>query len=132
MGAGHGCSPKRAGRKNLWNPTILGVLIVLSAVGLFCGSSYLLLGTNLGARLGFLVAGACLTGFLVLLSTLWFTTATPLDQPEGPAAGLEGDRGRRQSRGVEDLRRSTTSPTDGTPVDAEGLAQLRPPSTPRS
>ena len=40
---------------NLWNPTILGVLVVLSAIGLFCGSAYLLLATNLGGRLGFLV-----------------------------------------------------------------------------
>jgi hypothetical protein len=75
------------GPKTLWDPTILGVLTVLSAVGLFCGSVYLLLSTNLGARLGFLVAGACLTGFLVLLSGLWITTATPLNSPKGrPAA----------------------------------------------
>ncbi len=52
---------------NLWNPTILGVLVVLSAIGLFCGSAYLLLATNLGGRLGFLVAFASLTGFMVLL-----------------------------------------------------------------
>ena len=53
-----------AARRTLWDPTILGVLVVISAIGLFCGSVYLLLGTNLGARLGFLVAGACLTGFM--------------------------------------------------------------------
>ena len=68
---------------NLWNPTILGVLVVLSAIGLFCGSAYLLLATNLGARLGFLVASASLSGFLVLLSILWMTTATPLNSPKG-------------------------------------------------
>ncbi len=49
-------------KANLWNPTIIGVLTVLCAVGLFCGSVYLLLGTNLGARLGFLVAAAGLYG----------------------------------------------------------------------
>ena len=76
-----------SGDKNLWDPTILGVLVVLSAVGLFCGSVYLLLGTNLGARLGFLVAGACLFGFLVLLSSLWITTATPLNSPKGRPPG---------------------------------------------
>ena len=31
-------------------------------IGLFCGSIYLLLGTNLGARLGFLVAFTGLMG----------------------------------------------------------------------
>lgn len=69
--------------KTLWNPTILGVLVFLSALGLFCGSVYLLLSTNLGARLGFLIAAACLTGFMVLLSTLWITTQTPLNSPKG-------------------------------------------------
>ena len=44
--------------KGLWYPTILGVLVVVAGVGLFCGSIYVLLGTNLGARLGFLVAAA--------------------------------------------------------------------------
>jgi hypothetical protein len=50
---------------------------------LFCGSVYLLLATNLGARLGFLVAAASLSGFLVLLSILWMTTFTPLESPKG-------------------------------------------------
>jgi len=76
----------------IWNPTIIGVLTVVCAVGLFCGSTYLLLGTNLGARLGFLVAAAGLTGFLVLLSTLWLTTPgsatgnSDLDPPHGNSA----------------------------------------------
>ena len=33
-----------------------GTLIVIIAVGVLCGSVYLILGTNMGARLGFLVA----------------------------------------------------------------------------
>jgi hypothetical protein len=77
---------------NLWNPTIIGVLTVMCAVGLFCGSTYLLLGTNLGGRLGFLVAAAGLSGFLVLLTTLWLTTPgsatgnSDLDPPHGNSA----------------------------------------------
>lgn len=80
------------GGNSLWNPTIIGVLTVLCAVGLFCGSTYLLLGTNLGARLGFLVAAAGLSGFLVLLTTLWLTTPgnatgnSDLDPPHGNSA----------------------------------------------
>jgi len=69
--------------KSLWNPTILGVLVVVSAIILFCGSVYLLLGTNLGARLGFLVAFTGLMGFLALLSVLWMTTASPLNTIKG-------------------------------------------------
>jgi hypothetical protein len=68
---------------SLWYPTILGVLVVVCAVGLFCGSVYLLLGTNLGARLGFLVAFTGLMGFLLILSSLWITTASPLNTIKG-------------------------------------------------
>jgi len=68
---------------SLWYPTILGVLVVVAGVSLFCGSIYLLLGTNLGARLGFLVAFTGLMAFMVLLSTLWMTTASPLNTLKG-------------------------------------------------
>jgi hypothetical protein len=57
---------------------------VVAAVGLFCGSAYLLLSTNLGARLGFLVSAAGLTGFMVLLTTLWWTSGNQgIDPPHG-------------------------------------------------
>jgi hypothetical protein len=72
--------------KTLWDPTIIGILAPVSGVFLFCGSAYLLLSTNLGARLGFLVAASALTGFMVLLSTLWLTTNTPLESPKGRSA----------------------------------------------
>ena len=75
-----------AATKNLWDPTLIGILAPLSGVFLFCGSVYLLLSTNLGARLGFLVAAAALSGFMVMLSTLWLTTATPLESPKGRTA----------------------------------------------
>jgi hypothetical protein len=114
-----------SGEKNLWDPTILGVLVALSAVGLFCGSVYLLLGTNLGSRLGFLVSGACLTGFMVLLSSMWITTATPLNSPKGRPAGWN------VVEVVDDPADSSidevqTITEDGDPVDVEGLALLRP------
>ncbi|MGZ6977020.1 MAG: hypothetical protein ACXVJW_02835 [Acidimicrobiia bacterium] len=69
--------------RDLWYPTILGVLVVLAAVSLFMGSIYLLLATNLGSRLGFLIAAAGLSGFMVLLSCLWLTTASPLNTLKG-------------------------------------------------
>jgi len=69
--------------KDLWYPTILGILVVVAGIGLFCGSVYLLLGTNLGARLGFLVAFTGLAGFMVILSSLWVTTASPLNTLKG-------------------------------------------------
>ncbi len=69
---------------NIWNPTIIGILTVAAAIGLFCGSVYLLLATNLGARLGFLVAFAGLSAFMFLLATLWWTSGNSgIDPPHG-------------------------------------------------
>src|SRR6476469_5626087 len=75
-----------AAHKTLWDPTIVGILAPVAGVFLFCGSVYLLLSTNLGARLGFLVSAAALSGFMVLLRTLWLTTSTPLESPKGRTA----------------------------------------------
>jgi hypothetical protein len=69
--------------KSLWYPTILGVLVVVASIALFCGSIYVLLGTNLGARLGFLVAFTGLMGFMTVLTLLWCTTASPLNTLKG-------------------------------------------------
>jgi hypothetical protein len=67
----------------IWYPTILGILVVAVAIMLFCGSIYVLLATNLGARLGFLCAFTGLMGFMVLLTTLWMFTASPLNTLKG-------------------------------------------------
>jgi hypothetical protein len=75
--------------KTTWYPTILGFLVVLAGIGLFCGSAYVLLGTNLGARLGFLVAYTGLMGFMVLLTVLWITTQSPLNTLKGSIPAWE-------------------------------------------
>jgi hypothetical protein len=61
-----------------------GYFIVVFAVGLFCGSIYLLLATDVGSRLGFLISFASLSGFLALLGLIWFTNLTPLNALHGP------------------------------------------------
>jgi hypothetical protein len=111
---------------NLWNPTILGVLVVLSAIGLFCGSAYLLLATNLGARLGFLVAFASLTGFMVLLSTLWWTSGNSgIDPPHGRSPSwkvveIVSDPGQSKIPAVQNIAQN------GTPANVVQLGNLRP------
>ena len=54
-----------------WSPFIRGIIVVLIGVAVLCGSVYLLLLTNLGARLGFLVAMAGLFGWLALMGAMW-------------------------------------------------------------
>jgi hypothetical protein len=54
-----------------WDPQIHGALVVLLAIVLLPGSVYLLLSTNLGARVGFLIAVAGLFGWMTLMSIIW-------------------------------------------------------------
>lgn len=54
-----------------WDPQVRGLLIVVTAVAVLPGSIYLLLATNLGARVGFLLAVAGLSGWMMLLSITW-------------------------------------------------------------
>jgi hypothetical protein len=61
-----------------------GYAIVVFSVGLFCGSIYLLLATDVGNRMGFLISFASLTGFLAMLGLIWFTNLTPLNALHGP------------------------------------------------
>ena len=111
----------------IWYPTILGVLVVISAIVLFIGSIYLLLGTNLGARLGFLVTFTCLMGFLLILSILWLTTASPLESPKGRVSSwsvIENvpDITKAKTEAVRDIatKQNKASQTDASNVHARG------------
>lgn len=55
-----------------WEPELRGALTVILGVLVWCGSIYLLLATNLGARLGFLVALTGLAGWIALMGTVWW------------------------------------------------------------
>ncbi len=52
-----------------------GILITIVSIVSFIGSGYLLLYTNLGARLGFLVTGAATFGWMVIGSLLFVVYA---------------------------------------------------------
>lgn len=54
-----------------WDPGIRGILSVLTGVVVLCGSIYLIVGTNVGSRLGFLIAAAGLSGWLFLMFAFW-------------------------------------------------------------
>jgi hypothetical protein len=122
----------------IWYPTILGVLVVVAAVVLFIGSVYLLLGTNLGARLGFLVTFTCLMGFLMVLSVLWATTASPLESPKGRVASWSvvenvNDISKAKTEAVRNIvsKENKASTTDASNVLASvDAALIRKVSTP--
>lgn len=55
-----------------WDPEIRGILSVAVGVVVLYGSIQLILSTNLGARLGFLVALAGFFGWMVLMGAIWW------------------------------------------------------------
>jgi hypothetical protein len=55
-----------------WDPTIRGYLVVATGVVVLCGSVYLLLATNTGIRLGFLIAAAGLAGWMTIMGLAWW------------------------------------------------------------
>jgi hypothetical protein len=59
-----------------WDPQIRGFLAVLVGVVVLIGSIYLLLGTNLGGRLGFLVALSALFGWCTIMGLTWWVYGT--------------------------------------------------------
>ena len=56
-----------------WEPELRGIVIVAIAVGVLVGGTYLVVGTNLGARLGFLVVLAGLFGWMATMGAIWWT-----------------------------------------------------------
>ena len=59
-----------------WDPQLRGFLAVLVGVVVLMGSVYLILGTNLGSRLGFLVAISALFGWCTLMGLTWWIYGT--------------------------------------------------------
>ncbi|MEI7593378.1 MAG: hypothetical protein WCK41_09190 [Actinomycetes bacterium] len=68
-----------------FNPGIRGILVVLTGFVVLCGSTYLLLATNTGARLGMLIAFAGLFGWLTILTLTWWISP-PAIGPRGTNA----------------------------------------------
>jgi hypothetical protein len=73
-----------------WQPELRGILIAIIAVVTFCGSVYLVLSTNLGARLGFLVAFAALAGWMFIMGATWWSYGKGLLGPEASWAPISG------------------------------------------
>lgn len=69
-----------------WDPGFRGVLTVVVSVVILCGSVTLILSTNSGARLGFLLSVAGLAGWLFVMGTVWSAYGIG---PKGPAPTWE-------------------------------------------
>ena len=117
--------------RTLWYPTILGVLVVIAAVALFFGTIYILLSTNTGARLGFLITVAGLSGLMVLVSLLWLTNPSPVNTLKGRLPVWKaveviesGDAARSKFPAVQDINQSGRKVNDAEVTNLKAAVDL--------
>lgn len=108
-----------------WEPELRGILIVIIAVSVLMGSVYLILSTNMGARLGFLVAFAALAGWMFIMGSIWWAYGIGLKGPEASWKSIPGrtvlqdTRALTESGAIQQLGDPVTSAADPT---AQALA----------
>ncbi len=73
-----------------WEPELRGLLTVVIAVVILMGSIYLIMLTNMGSRLAFLVVLAGLSGWMVLMGLTWWIYGIGLRGPDPSWAPVSG------------------------------------------
>jgi hypothetical protein len=73
-----------------WEPELRGILTVILGAAVWMGSIYLILGTNLGARLGFIVALAGFFGWMALMGSIWWIYGIGLKGDDASWQPVEG------------------------------------------
>lgn len=86
-----------------WEFELRGILTVLMGMGVLMGSVYLVLMTNLGARLGFLVTLAAFAGWMALMGGIWWIYGIGL---KGDAAEWKAVSGKTVIQNVELLHQA--------------------------
>lgn len=111
-----------------WEPELRGYLSVIIGAVALGGSVYLILGTNLGSRLGFLVTFAALFGWMAVMGAVWWTYGIglmgrlPSWEPANPVAIVRDATLLHQADAVE--RPISTGGATGTDLDAVVTAAL--------
>lgn len=114
-----------------WNPQVRGGLYVLIAVVILCGSGVLILGTNLGGRLGFQAGAAGLFGFFVIIGATWWVygigpqgeapTWVPRFEVSGDLSQVDSEILEGFPRGWEELDLADPAVADALPVSDAAL-----------
>lgn len=109
-----------------FDPTIRGILAVLVGVVVLMGSVYLLLATNTGNRLGFLLALTGLFGWMAIMGSIWWIYGIGMQgqAPEWDVVEYNaGDVEQAVTDKVTELELSDL-PQDDDGVDYEAMATL--------
>lgn len=73
-----------------WEPELRGILTVILGTVVWMGSIYLILGTNMGARLGFQVSLAGFFGWMALMAGIWWVYGIGLKGDDAAWVEVEG------------------------------------------
>lgn len=110
-----------------YDPTIRGILSVGVGVVVLMGSVYLLLGTNTGNRLGFLLALTGFFGWMAIMGAIWWIYGIGM-QGESPSWEVveynAGDTSQAVTDDVRDLDLSVLPQAGGEGVDYDLLSEL--------
>jgi hypothetical protein len=113
-----------------FDPHIRAILVVLTGAVILFGSIWLILGTNLGARLGFLLSIGGIFGWMTIIGITWWLTP-PAIGPRGETPSWEvvdivrGDPANANAEIVHDLPNvcwTTTTAGCEAPEDGESVA----------
>lgn len=112
-----------------WEPELRGILTVIIGAAVWMGSLYLILGTNLGARLGFLVSLTGLAGWIALMGAIWWIYGIGLKGDDASWQPVEGrtviqEVGLLHSAGVLDDPIDVDETADATTASAAVADQL--------
>ena len=102
-----------------FDPTIRGILICVVSVGVLCGSIYLIISTNTGPRLGFLIAAAGLFGWCFLMGIIWWIYGIGFMGRAPAWHGIEVNFDRTQQLSLEEAH--TLPPSEDLPKPMELL-----------
>ena len=107
-----------------WEPELRGLLTVVIAVVILMGSVYLIMMTNMGSRLAFLVALAGLAGWMMLMGATWWIYGIGLRGPDPswapvPGATVLQETSALRSAGVLDTLPEV--PDDATPAEEAAI-----------
>ena len=73
-----------------WEPELRGLLTVIIGVVVLMGSIYMIMATNMGSRLSFLVTLTGLMGWMMLMGLTWWIYGIGLKGPEPSWAAVPG------------------------------------------
>ncbi len=109
-----------------YDPTIRGFLVVIVAIVVLMGSVYLLLGTNTGGRLGFLLALTGLFGWMTIMGIIWWMNGIGMQGAAPSWKVVEYNAGNTNAAVTEKVRDLdlSTLPQGPDGVDYEQIAKL--------